>query len=103
MGGFEDDKRHGLGYLLDYATEHKTREEWVRGAKTAGSVTQPSNKADLDEHLGAASGAGGLYYSYQGSPMRKALLGKARASFQATTAVQRFSRPRGAGRGASGY
>ena len=68
VGGFADDKRHGPGYLLDYATEHKTREEWVRGAKTANSVTQPSTKADLDEHLGQE----GYYYGNQASPLKKA-------------------------------
>lgn len=33
VGAFENDQRHGMGYLLDYENEAKVREEWVRGQR----------------------------------------------------------------------
>jgi hypothetical protein len=33
IGGFEDDTRHGMGYLLDYENSSKVREEWVKGKR----------------------------------------------------------------------
>ena len=71
LGGFENDKKHGLGYLPDYGTCHKVREEWVRGKQSAGSsVRQASTKEELDAHLKKE----GYYYQNQASGMRKTTL-----------------------------
>ena len=31
VGGFENDVRHGMGYLFDFENQCKVREEWVKG------------------------------------------------------------------------
>lgn len=61
MGGFANDKRHGMGYLLDYETGHKIREEWAHGTRGANAVSTVSTTQELDEHLRKE----GYYYQNQ--------------------------------------
>lgn len=50
VGGFENDQRHGMGYLFDYENTAKVREEWVKGQRK-NFVKTPSTKEELDEAL----------------------------------------------------
>jgi len=41
VGGFENDQRHGMGYMFDFENEVKVREEWTKG-KRVNFIATPS-------------------------------------------------------------
>lgn len=50
LGTFENDKKHGMGYLFDFQNDCKIREEWVKGSRK-NFVKSPATKEEMTEQI----------------------------------------------------
>lgn len=50
VGGFENDQKHGMGYLFDFENQCKVREEYVKGVRK-NFVKSPSTTEELKAQI----------------------------------------------------